>query len=51
MIEITHKLDRETGNYVQVVSPKRLREILDEQGEDYTRPSEFTEEDEWEVES
>jgi hypothetical protein len=34
---------------VQIVSPSRLREILDADGEDYSRPSAFGPDDEWEV--
>ena len=47
--ETTHRLDRETRRYVQVVSPARLRKILDDAGSSYTPPRGFTEEDEWDV--
>ena len=50
MSEITHRLDHDTRRYVQVVSPARLREILDAAGDDYIPPSGFSEEDEWDVE-
>lgn len=48
--EITHKIDPETGHLVQFVSPARLRDILDEDGEDYDRPTDFGPADEWIVE-
>lgn len=47
--EVTHRVDRETGHVVQLVSPERLREILDEDGDTYDRPSDFGPDDEWEV--
>ena len=47
--EITHTIDEETGHYVQRVSPEHLREMLDEDGENYDRPNHFGPEDEWEV--
>lgn len=50
MPEITHRLDPDTNRYVQVVTPARLREILDDAGEDYTPPSGFCDADEWDVE-
>lgn len=50
MSETTHRRDPDTGYYIQVVSPARLREILDDAGEDYTPPSGFGDEDEWDVE-
>jgi hypothetical protein len=46
--QITHQRD-EHGNMKQIVSPTRLREILDEDGDDYSRPKEFGPQDEWEV--
>lgn len=48
-MEITHIIDPETGNRVQIVSPERLRAILDEDGDNYERPADFTEADEWRV--
>jgi hypothetical protein len=48
MTEITHR--NIAGRMVQIVSAARLRTILDEQGEDYTRPSDFGLEDEWNTE-
>lgn len=47
--EITHRRDPDTGSYIQVVTPARLREILDEDGEDYSRPSGFGPKDQWDV--
>jgi hypothetical protein len=47
--EITHRVDRETRHAVQLVSPERLREILDEDGETYDRPKHFGPDDEWDV--
>lgn len=49
-MEKTHELDRENGKYRQIVSPARLREILDEQGETYDPPDGFGDGDEWDVE-
>lgn len=46
--EITHQPD-ENGILRQIVSAARLREILDEDGDDYNRPSDFKPEDEWDV--
>lgn len=45
--EITHKVI--DGRVVQIVSPGRLRAILDAEGSDYTRPTDFGPEDEWDV--
>lgn len=50
MTEITHILD-EHGHYVQIVSASRLRRILQEQGEDLSRPDSFGIEDEWDVDT
>lgn len=50
MTEITHRTDPDTRALVQIVSPRRLREILDAEGSDYTRPAGFGSADEWEVE-
>lgn len=47
--ETTHRRDPDTGYYVQVVSSERLREILDADGEDYSPPSGFGPEDQWDV--
>jgi len=47
--EITHRYDKDLGRMVQIVSPERLRRILDEEGSDYDPPSDFGPEDEWEV--
>ena len=49
-METTHRRDQETGNMVQIVTPERLREILDADGDDYERPSDFGPDDEWDVE-
>jgi len=48
--EITHRHDPDDGHIVQIVSPARLREILDKDGEDYSRPRDFGPDDEWNVE-
>jgi hypothetical protein len=50
MSEITHKFDETIGCLVQVVTPERLRQILDSEGEDHSRPDYFSDFDEWEVE-
>lgn len=47
-METTHKQD-ENGRYVQIVSPAELRRILDESGDDYSRPDWFGPDDEWRV--
>lgn len=47
MPEITHR--NEDGRMVQIVTPERLTEILREQGESLSRPSDFGPKDEWEV--
>jgi hypothetical protein len=49
MAEITHKLDRETGHYVQIVSPERLRAILKSDGDTLEKPTDFGESDQWET--
>lgn len=49
-MQITHKQDQD-GHLVQIVTPKKLKEILDENGESYDRPDWFGSEDEWEVET
>lgn len=52
MAEITHTKDTdESGrNYMrQVVSPKRLREILRKDGDALDRPKDFGPLDEWDV--
>jgi len=49
MRKITHEFDPEIGHFVQVVSPEELRRVLDADGEDYSRPSNFGPEDEWDV--
>jgi len=43
--EITHVVYE--GKVVQLVSPERLREILDADGDTYDRPQDFGPEDEW----
>ena len=45
--EVTHRRDPWTGNMRQLVSPERLREILDQDGETYDPPDDFGPEDEW----
>jgi hypothetical protein len=47
--ETTHAVDRETNRLVQLVSPERLREILDADGDDYTRPRDIGPDDEWDA--
>jgi len=49
MPETTHRADPDTGHLVQIVTPARLREILDADGESYDPPAEFGVDDEWEV--
>lgn len=49
MLEITHRRDPDTGHYVQVVTPARLREILHADGETHDRPKHFGPDDEWDV--
>lgn len=39
--ETTHVLDRETRTYRQIVTPARLREILDADGDTHERPDDF----------
>jgi hypothetical protein len=47
--ETTHRIDTDTGSYIQVVSPERLRDILDADGETYDRPDHMTDVDQWGV--
>jgi len=47
--EITHRLDPETRQYRQIVSPAHLRRILRRYGDDLARPQGFTDDDEWDV--
>lgn len=45
--EITHQdID---GRLVQIVSPERLREILDADGDSYERPDFIGPDDQWDV--
>jgi hypothetical protein len=44
--EITHRTEAD-GRYRQIVSPRRLREILDRDGDDYSKPSWMRPDDEW----
>lgn len=46
--QITHQPD-ENGILRQTVSPDELRKILDEAGDDYSRPAGFGPDDEWNV--
>jgi len=48
--EITHQPDPDDGHLIQIVTPERLREVLDADGETYDRPADFGPEDQWEVE-
>lgn len=47
--EITHRPDPDTGHLRQLVSPRRLREILDADDESYERPDGWGPNDEWDV--
>jgi len=47
MPEITHRII--DGRYVQLVTPTRLRQILDRDGDTYDRPADFGPDDEWAV--
>ena len=47
--QTTHQLD-ENGIYRQIVSPRVLRDVLDCQGSDYSRPDDFALGDEWLIE-
>lgn len=47
-MEITHT-DLGDGYLTQLVSAQRLREILDAEGSDHSRPADFSDDDEWEV--
>lgn len=49
MNEITHRRDPDTGRMVQVVTPERLSQILRRDGDTLDRPSDFDDDDEWEV--
>jgi hypothetical protein len=49
--EVTHRRDPDDGHMVQLVSPERLREILDADGETYDPPSGFGPDDEWDVDA
>lgn len=48
MSQITHQPD-ETGVMRQIVNAETLRRILDESGDDYSRPNDFGPDDEWDV--
>lgn len=47
MIQITHRFI--DGQHIQIVTPRKLKEILDDNGESYEKPEHFLESDEWEV--
>lgn len=49
MAQITHRIDPETSRMVQIVSADELRKVLDESGDDYSRPRDFGPDDEWDV--
>jgi hypothetical protein len=49
MIEKTHEID-ERGNYRQIVTAHRLRQILEAYGETTERPAHFNWRDQWDVE-
>ena len=48
-METTHQRDPETGHMRQLVTPQRLRKILDNDGDDYSRPCDLGPDDEWDV--
>ena len=48
--EVTHRPDPDDGHMVQLVSPRRLRQILDEDGDSYDPPMGFGANDECNVE-
>ncbi|MDE2101394.1 MAG: hypothetical protein KGL39_29370 [Patescibacteria group bacterium] len=48
--QVTHQYSEREGRLIQLVSPAHLREVLDEQGADYSRPVEWEPGDEWWVE-
>lgn len=48
-MQITHQIDPITRRYVQIVTPAQLRRILDQDGDNYERPADFSDDDEWEV--
>lgn len=47
--EITHRRDPNTGHMRQIVPPWRLRQMLDEDGDSYDPPDDWTDDDEWDV--
>lgn len=47
MTQITHQL--RDGRYIQIVTPAKLRAVLDADGDDYKRPTDFRDGDEWDV--
>lgn len=47
MSQITHVRDPETGALRQVVTAEELRRILRRAGDSLSRPTDFTEDDEW----
>ncbi|MBA3761711.1 MAG: hypothetical protein H0X04_00010 [Chthoniobacterales bacterium] len=49
MCEVTHTTDPLTGRAIQIVSPERLREILDTDGDTYDRPRHLADSDDWDV--
>jgi hypothetical protein len=46
--QVTHRQD-ENGVMRQIVSPEKLKQILDDDGDSYSRPDDWTDEDEWNV--
>jgi len=46
--QVTHRYDAD-GRLIQLVSPAELRAVLDADGDDYSRPTNFREDDEWQV--
>lgn len=47
MTQITHQRDPETGAMRQIVPASVLRQVLDSEGSDYSRPADFSADDEW----
>jgi hypothetical protein len=47
-MQITHQPD-ENGVMRQIVTPETLRQVLEDAGDDYTRPEFFGPADEWDV--
>ena len=46
MSEPTHVMDPD-GHYRQIVSPRRLRELLEQDGQSLKRPTHLSDSDDW----